>query len=645
MAGRARPYATQQAAGAAGPAGSQTIAAASDILEPMTAGSRVYRQPAMSTAPLPILNIAAYRFAPLTGLAELRSELRALARARRLRGTILLSPEGINLFVAGERPDLEVLLERVRRIPGVEDLEVKESLSREQPFNRMLVKIKAEIIAFGVPGIEPGRYTSRRLPARELKRWLDEGRPVTLLDTRNAFEVDAGTFEGAVALPLDDFRHFPQAVLGLPAELKQQPVVTFCTGGIRCEKAAPYLERAGFTDVYQLEGGILKYFEECGGAHYRGDCFVFDRRVSVQPDLREGELEQCFACQAILTPEDQASPVYVAGKSCPHCYQPDAAVLAALLVERQAVLRSVTSPLPGSVPYENVRPLSVPLRLDGRELLDFLDAMQTHLSRADWERACEEGRLVCRGEVVKPGRILRAGERLLHKSPAATEPVVSAEIAILHEDEALVVVHKPAPLPMHPCGRFHRNTLSWLLEQVYAPLHLRPAHRLDADTSGVVIFSKTREVARRVQPQFETGEVRKTYLARVHGRPMQQKFECHAAISPTPGPNGVRLPDDAGASASTRFRVVREYADGTTLLEVEPLTGRTNQIRVHLWQLGLPIMGDPVYLREGRVGAAQTLSVGEPPLCLHAAAIEFAHPLTGLRVRYEAARPAWEEQV
>lgn len=224
----------------------------------------------MPADPLPILNIAAYKFAPLTGLAELRIELRDLAKAQRLRGTILLSPEGINCFVAGERPGIEALLERVRRIPGLADLPVKESLSREQPFNRMLVKIKAEIIAFGMPGIEPGRYTSRRLSPRELKRWLDEGRPVTLLDTRNEFEVDAGTFEGAVALPLDDFRHFPQAVLGLPAELKRQPVVTFCTGGIRCEKAAPYLEQAGFADVYQLDGGILKYFEECGGAHDPG---------------------------------------------------------------------------------------------------------------------------------------------------------------------------------------------------------------------------------------------------------------------------------------------------------------------------------------------------------------------------------------
>ena len=137
----------------------------------------------------------------------------------------------------------------------------------------MLVRIKKEIIAFGVPGIEPAKRTAPKLAPQELKRWLDEGRPVTLLDTRNDYEVKAGTFKNAVTLGIDHFRNFPAAVQQLPAELKQQPIVMFCTGGIRCEKAGPYMEREGFEQVFQLDGGILKYFEECGGDALRGRVF------------------------------------------------------------------------------------------------------------------------------------------------------------------------------------------------------------------------------------------------------------------------------------------------------------------------------------------------------------------------------------
>ena len=151
----------------------------------------------------------------------------------------------------------------------------------------MRVKIKREIIAFGIPGIDPARNPSRKLSPRTLRQWLDEGRSVTLLDTRNTYEIERGTFRGALPAGIRHFRDFPRAVERLPARLKNQPVVMFCTGGIRCEKAGPFMEREGFRDVFQLDGGILKYFEECGSAHYDGECFVFDERVGVDPTLRE----------------------------------------------------------------------------------------------------------------------------------------------------------------------------------------------------------------------------------------------------------------------------------------------------------------------------------------------------------------------
>jgi UPF0176 protein len=267
-----------------------------------------------------IINFSAYRFAPLADLPALKDQLKAVATAAGLKGTILLSPEGINLFVAGERAGLDALLSAIHAVPGLAGLTPKESLSTHQPFHRMLVKIKKEIIAFGVPGIDPARNPSPRLPARTLRQWLDEGRPVTLLDTRNDYEVNAGTFAGALPAGIRHFRDFPSAVARLPAALKDQPVVTFCTGGIRCEKAAPYLESVGFKQVFQLDGGILKYFEECGGAHYHGECFVFDGRVGVDPDLRETATVMCFVCRMPLSVADQAHPHYVREISCPHCF-------------------------------------------------------------------------------------------------------------------------------------------------------------------------------------------------------------------------------------------------------------------------------------------------------------------------------------
>ncbi|HVJ68050.1 MAG TPA: rhodanese-like domain-containing protein [Caulifigura sp.] len=233
-----------------------------------------------------VTNIAAYRFARMEGLKELRTELLSFCKSRDLKGTILLAPEGINLFVAGSEAPVEELVTRLRELPGLEDLAPKHSLSDEQPFSRMLVRLKKEIIAFGVEGIDPATYTSPRIEAKKLKEWLDEGRPVVLYDTRNDYEVKLGTFRNAIVAGIDHFRHFPDAVAKLPAEMRDAPVVTFCTGGIRCEKAAPWLELAGFENVFQLDGGILKYFEDCGSAHFDGNCFVFDDRQALTPDLK-----------------------------------------------------------------------------------------------------------------------------------------------------------------------------------------------------------------------------------------------------------------------------------------------------------------------------------------------------------------------
>ncbi|HTD66741.1 MAG TPA: RluA family pseudouridine synthase [Candidatus Limnocylindria bacterium] len=590
-----------------------------------------------------IVNIAAYKFVPLADIGPLRGRLLKLCKAWQLRGTILLSGEGINLFVAGAADNIELLLAELRSWPGLADLQPKVSETEHQPFNRMLVRIKKEIIAFGVEGIEPGHRTSPKLPAKKLKQWLDEGRPVTLLDTRNDYEVKLGTFRNAQAIGIDHFREFSDAVRKLSPEMKEQPIVMFCTGGIRCEKAGPFMEREGFRNVFQLDGGILKYFEECGGAHYDGECFVFDQRVGVDPSLRETDSTLCFVCLAPLSKAEQADVRYVAGKSCPHCFKTPAEQMALTIADRHEAIRCAVTPLPGSQPRDNFRPVNVPADSDGRTLVDVLCRVVRHMPRAQWEMECARG-LVVEHDLVPAdaSKIVRAGERYLHKFPNVLEPDVNGDIEILHEDEALIVVNKPAPLPMHAGGRFYRNTLQYFLNQVYHPQKPRPAHRLDANTTGLVLVTRTRQFAGRLQPQFASGQIKKIYLVRVQGHPGEDAFDCDAPISNESGRLGSRDVDlESGLPSITEFRVCRRHADGTALLEARPLTGRTHQIRVHLWHLGFPVCGDCVYLADKKMGDTQTLGVDDPPLCLHAWRIDFLHPLTQKPMNFTAPPPSW----
>jgi UPF0176 protein len=246
-----------------------------------------------------VVNISCYKFVTLTDREALKADLTARCQALGLMGTILLAPEGINVFLAGSRAAIGAIVAHLRADPRFADLAPKESLSAEPPFRKMRVRLKKEIITMKHPLIRPEEGRAPSVAAATLKQWLDrgcddEGRPVVMLDTRNDYEVAAGTFENAVDYGIGVFSEFPPLLAQRRDDYVGKTVVSFCTGGIRCEKAAIHMQEIGIGHVYQLEGGILKYFEEVGGAHYRGDCFVFDERAAVSADLQpaSGRLHQ-----------------------------------------------------------------------------------------------------------------------------------------------------------------------------------------------------------------------------------------------------------------------------------------------------------------------------------------------------------------
>jgi len=269
----------------------------------------------------PIVVAALYKFVTLTDYEALREPLLQAMLDNGIKGTLLIALEGINGTVSGSREGIDGLLAWLKRDERFVDIDHKESFCDEQPFYRTKVKLKKEIVTLGVPGVDPNQQVGTYVEPQDWNALIDDPE-VLLIDTRNDYEVAIGTFEGAQDPKTKSFRDFPAYIEANFDPAKHKKVAMFCTGGIRCEKASSYMLSQGFDEVFHLKGGILKYLEEVPQeeTRWKGDCFVFDNRVTVRHDLSEGEYDQCHACRIPISIADRESPHYVAGVSCPHCW-------------------------------------------------------------------------------------------------------------------------------------------------------------------------------------------------------------------------------------------------------------------------------------------------------------------------------------
>ena len=273
----------------------------------------------MSVNNLEFLNVAGYKFEPLENLDSLIPEFQNKCDELGLKGSVYLSPNGINFSIAGTEEDVDTYIKFMEEHSRFRDIPLKKTFSETQPFRRMKVRLKKEIISLGRDDINPKELTGDYISPRELLEIYEKKEDVIVLDTRNEYETRVGLFENAIDLQLDTFRDFPSAIETLPEEYKDKQIVMYCTGGIRCEKASAVMMKAGFSDVKQLEGGVLDYFKETGGAYWNGDCFVFDERVALDKELKETEYIYCYICREPLSAEEKASPDFKINEYCPYC--------------------------------------------------------------------------------------------------------------------------------------------------------------------------------------------------------------------------------------------------------------------------------------------------------------------------------------
>ena len=271
---------------------------------------------------LPVRVIALYRFTPFDDPQALRAPLADVANANGVKGTILLAREGINGTIAGPDAGIDAVLAHIRGLPGCGDLDVKTSRAATLPFHRMKVRVKREIVTMGEPDVDPLGGAGTYVDPQDWNALIAQPGTI-LIDTRNDYEVEIGTFSGALDPGTKSFRDFPEWFRAHRDELGNAPrIAMFCTGGIRCEKATAFVKAEGLSEVFHLKGGILKYLETVDPAdsRWQGECFVFDERVAVKAGLKPGSHTLCRACRMPLSEADRASPLFTEAVACPKCH-------------------------------------------------------------------------------------------------------------------------------------------------------------------------------------------------------------------------------------------------------------------------------------------------------------------------------------
>lgn len=279
---------------------------------------------------------ALYKFKRIEDVIAVQERLLGFCKGSSLKGTLLVANEGINGTVCGTRSDVDLLKQLIEQEIEIGELEYKESFTNKNPFLRMKVKLKREIVTIGLCDVDPTNVVGEYVEPEDWNKLISDPE-VLVIDTRNDYEYEIGTFKGALNPNTQTFREFPEYVAENISSDKHKKVAMFCTGGIRCEKASSYMLEKNFDKVYHLKGGILNYFEKIQpeDSLWQGECFVFDERVAVNHNLEPGKYDQCYGCRYPLTDEDKKSDMYVQGISCPRCYKKTSALQKQRFAERQ----------------------------------------------------------------------------------------------------------------------------------------------------------------------------------------------------------------------------------------------------------------------------------------------------------------------